>query len=360
MKKIFLMVILVVSLFAKEEVEFYKTSYDCTKTQEKSVAYRVCKKQDLAKEDLKLSRVWKSFRVITKELKKEQLKWLKQKNSCKTKECIQETYKTRIAILKQRLSNHNTYPEKLLNLMKKTEEAVKREFPESKEKQVFFKDLYTFKNMSVSKPILYKVDYNNTKLQKLLGKDCVKMRLDFHIGLVKKYKPRGESTRGVLEYHANSANNYSLYKVDMDGDKQDEIMFIQHFHTLHYYNIIDKNECKNVSFISFPINCTDCNFECQKKSYPDIYYFYNNNGKIIHPYCTLKQKILGVKQISSSSNTIISVVRWKEKSYLVKISDYTNSYNPQITIMLFGTKKLDYLTSQNFIMKKISNKGKMK
>lgn len=82
--------------------QFYKTSYDCTKTQENSVEWKVCKDVKLAALDQTLSNKYTSIKRLgglTQEIKQEQRSWLKEKNRCTTTSCISDTYQSRVSEL---------------------------------------------------------------------------------------------------------------------------------------------------------------------------------------------------------------------------------------------------------------------
>lgn len=319
MGKIFLMVILVVSLFATEEVSFYKTSYDCTKTQEKSVAYRVCKDKDLAKEDLELSKVWKSFQVITKELKKEQLEWLKQKNSCQTKECIKEAYKRRIAILKQRLSNQNTYPKEALDGLKDIKESNMKVYdkfhiysyktPVAKE---FLNAFMTFQ-MSFKKPFLKRVFYNDKRLKRYLG-DCYGFRFDYMVGPADDRRPIEQYIMVIQKFTVGSPIVYSLVNITASNKP--------------YYLLHQRKYNRDISGLDYLINPKECKKlkeeiipnDIKKGRFEDNYFYFEPTGKckdlnLTKEECTLTKLRWFYIPYSGS----VEAITYKGKDYVFKV-----------------------------------------
>lgn len=351
MKKIMvLMIVLVVNVLAGDKVTFYTPSFDCTKVKENSIEYKICTDKELSQLDKELSKVYGSFYFISKEIKNDQIAWIKRRNRCKNNSCIKNRYRTRIEDLNTSLSNQDTFPKKILDFMKKSQKAVKIELSRSKEKQEFtkdfFKDLFTFKNIRVNKPILNRVDYNNTIFKELISKDCWDMRLDYAVRLTKEYQS------GVKEYKGYLIKEFSLRNVDMDGDGEYELMFTQHDGEFDYYNILNKKICKDFSFISYTKNCTT-------KSYPKIYHFYDDNRKLIYPFCTLNQQIVGSLRTYSgkSKDDVIEIINWKNKSYIFKVRNSNHSYmygSGAVFMSLYGTNKLDQLGLKYFVMKKIN------
>jgi len=115
MKKILLLLILVVSLLAKENESIYKTSYDCENTTLNKTEYTICKNQILAEWDLFLYRTYKYAYTIEKDnktLKHSQIIWMKKRNKCKTdKRCIENSYTDRIQTLIDTYVKQQTVPE---------------------------------------------------------------------------------------------------------------------------------------------------------------------------------------------------------------------------------------------------------
>ena len=321
MKKKFLLLVLFVSvnLFA-EEVKFYKTSYDCTKTQEKSVAYRVCKNQDLAKEDLELSKVWKSFQVITKELKKEQLEWLKQKNSCQTKECIKEAYKRRIAILKQRLSNQNTYLKEALDGLKDIKESNMKVYdkfhiysyktPVAKE---FLNAFMTFQ-MRFKKPFLKRVFYNDKRLKRYLG-DCYGFRFDYMVGPADDRRPVKEYIFDISKYASKDTSTlYSLVNITV--------------HNKPYYLLHQREHNRDISGLDYLINPKECKKlkeeiipnDIKKGRFEDNWFYFEPTGKckdlnLTKEECTLTKLTWFYIPYSGS----VEAITYKGKDYVFEV-----------------------------------------
>ena len=323
MKKIFLMVILVVSLFATEEVSFYKTSYDCTKTQQNSVAYRVCKDKDLAKEDLELSKVWKSFQVTTIEFKKEQLEWLKQKNSCQTKECIQEKYKTRIATLKQRLSNQNTYPKEALDGLKDIKESNMKIYnylhlysyktPVAKE---FLNAFMTFQ-MSFKKPFLKKVLYNDKRLKGYLG-DCYGFRFDYSTHPSDDRRPVEEY---IFAISKDISTVYSLVNITV--------------HNKPYYLLQARESKKYWYGADYLINPKECKKlkdeiilnDIKRERFEDNYFYFEPTGKckdlnLTKEECTLTK----LRWFYIPYSHPVEAITYKGKDYLISVHWHKGDY----------------------------------
>ncbi len=115
MNKVFLLLILVVSLLAKENGSIYKTSYDCENTTLNMVEDTICKNQILAEWDLFLYRTYKYAYAIEKDkktLKHSQITWMKKRNKCKTdKKCIEDSYTDRIQTLIDTYVKQQTVPD---------------------------------------------------------------------------------------------------------------------------------------------------------------------------------------------------------------------------------------------------------
>lgn len=318
----------------------------------------ICADEELSQLDTQLSQIYSSFYLLTKEIKSDQRTWMEERNKCKDDICIQEAYQTRIQELNNALANQNSFPKKALNFLKKSQEALKIETSHAEEhsfaSEELFQDLFRFKSIKVEKPLVERVDYNNSKLKEMLGTECWDMHLEYSVGLVKKYEPAGESSRGVWEYHGWLSQEFSAWDVDMNGDGIREVMFLQHFYNYEYYSIIDKKLCKDFSYIPFDGNSS----KCQKQSYPDIYYFYKTGDERekVYPFCTLEQKVVGRTQKPAITNDYVSVlvVEWKGKSYLMEIYNFDHSYrfgSGSITMSLYGTKQLYEICQRDYILK---------
>ena len=196
--------------------------------------------------------------------------------------------------------------------------------------------------MSVSKPVLYKVDYNNTKLQKLLGQNCWNMRLDFKISLIENYTD-------YKGYAAHKMKKFSLWNVDMDGDGHKELIFAKYGTNTFQYDLIEKNYCKKFKATPY----TDVCLQNMRKNYSNVWYdFFNTQNQLIHPYCTLEQKIVGFfshnSNIEKGIKEKVLIINWKGKSCLLHII-YSSD---KISLVLYGNKKLEFFCQQNYILDK--------
>ncbi len=106
MKK-YLILILLTSL------SLFGASFDCTKATTK-VEKMICQDTELSRLDEKLSQIYSSFTLLTKEIKTDQRAWMKQRNQCQDRNCIKESYQTRIQELNISLVNQKTFPQGLM------------------------------------------------------------------------------------------------------------------------------------------------------------------------------------------------------------------------------------------------------
>ena len=174
MRNIFLIVILVVSLFAKEEINFYKASFSCEKVKKDSVEYKVCTDKELAELDITLNDIYHSFRFVTQEIKQDQRDWLKKRNKCKDTFCIKKAYRTRIEDLNISLSNEKTFPKYVIDVMKEAEEKMELKWNPivfNKQKLIdaglkFKDELFRYKNIRFKPPLIENVQYDDPKTQK--------------------------------------------------------------------------------------------------------------------------------------------------------------------------------------------------
>ncbi len=233
--------------------------------------------------------------------------------------------------------------------MKKTQESkdIEVRYPEIKSFDInaFIKSLFRFTNIKVEQALIKRVDYEDLKLKKLLGKECWDMHLNYSVGLVKQFEPSGESERGVWWYYGYLSKEFSAWEVDMNGDSVMEIMFVQHFDNYDYYNIIDKSLCKDFSYIPY-------SEDCASDSYPDLYFFHEtlDPKKTINPFCTLEQKVTGRVQqhAQTKKNDSVHVIKLDKKNYLLNITEV----GKEIYINVEGTQKLEFIGGYTYFLKK--------
>ena len=252
-KFIILTVLLFGAYLFAQQTKFYETSFDCKKVSKSGIEYKICTDKELAKLDTILNKTYKSFRLITKELKKEQIKWLKKRNRCKTDKCIKQSYEKRIKELSKAISNQNTYPKKVIDGLKDKMEShmkiynflnlYKYKTPKAKE---FLNAFMTFK-MRFKKPLIKNVPYTDKRLKKYLG-DCYGFGFDYRVnpmigkGPVERFmieinKYDDKDTYGVYSLVDIKANNKSYYLLQVrDNDN--------HWFGLDY--LINPKECKKL------------------------------------------------------------------------------------------------------------------
>ncbi len=85
------------------------TSFDCSKATTK-IEKMICSEEDLSVQDSRLADLYKEVMGIVKDkevLKKDQRGWLRERNACEAKACVEESYKKRIRQLEDivRLTN---------------------------------------------------------------------------------------------------------------------------------------------------------------------------------------------------------------------------------------------------------------
>ncbi|MBP1680711.1 MAG: hypothetical protein H6Q35_1050 [Proteobacteria bacterium] len=106
-------------VFLLMTISLFGASFDCDKATTK-VEKMICQDEELSKLDKKLSEVYTSFYLLTKEIKTDQRAWVKQRNQCQDTNCIKELYQVRIKELNTSLSDQNTL---LQDLMQAQQEA---------------------------------------------------------------------------------------------------------------------------------------------------------------------------------------------------------------------------------------------
>lgn len=143
----------------------HSASFDCQKASS-YVEKQICKKDKLSCLDDKLNHIYKDFRLITKEIKADQIKWLKKRNTCKDEKCIKLAYKKRIKELSVSLTNQKTFPKLYLDAMKDAQENMKIVWnpiiddKKDIEKGLKFKDdLFRFNHITFKPALISNVAY---------------------------------------------------------------------------------------------------------------------------------------------------------------------------------------------------------
>ena len=179
--------ILIICIFFT--VSIFGASFDCTKAKT-NVEKMICSDSKLSALDENLSKVYSNFYFISKEIKSDQIAWMKKRNKCKDDACIKTAYTTRIQELNASLSNQKTFPKMYLEAMKEAENTmdITWSFPPINEKEqkrreesMKFKDeIFRFKNITFKLPLISGVSYDVPKLKEILGV-CYYYRFDLEI-----------------------------------------------------------------------------------------------------------------------------------------------------------------------------------
>ena len=263
------MMVLAMSIFAKSEMKFYNLSFDCANVKQDSVEYKICTSKDLSKLDEKLNVLYKKVTqnpILLKTIKPQQRKWLKNRDKCKTKECIISSYKEQIKQITQTIQNYKTFPTQMIAYIEKAKQTKResiriqtvngvlysravssgkiiKDYSEEEKAKMkkdklkygdfcknFYDDLFEFKNIKVIEPLVYMVDYNNTILKKQMGK-CHDMGMEYtqegiYFLLDKEFDP----------------SSYSLWLADLKKTGEKKLLFGQHTRSQNfiYMYILDK------------------------------------------------------------------------------------------------------------------------
>jgi len=171
-------------------LSLFGASFDCSKAKS-DVEKAICQDDELSKLDEKLSEVYTSFYLLTKEIKTDQRDWIKQRNRCQDDSCIMEAYTTRLEELNTSLANQRTFPKTYLDAMKEAQVTmgIKWSFPPINEKEQkireesmkFKDDLFRFKEITFKPPLISGVAYDDSNLKEILGV-CYFYRFDLGIG----------------------------------------------------------------------------------------------------------------------------------------------------------------------------------
>lgn len=98
----------------------YGASFDCVKATT-NVEKMICENEELSQLDTELSEVFKAFYFSSNEIKNAQKIWLKERDKCQNKECIQSMYQSKIQELKE--TNITDFP-KLTNVTSECSETL--------------------------------------------------------------------------------------------------------------------------------------------------------------------------------------------------------------------------------------------
>ncbi len=112
MKKIIVLTIVLIVNILASDVKFYNPSFDCSKVKEGSIEYKICTDIDASQLDAQMNDIWHTFDPFPEEIRKSQRSWLKERNACKTIECIRKSYEKRITVLGKILGAQEKYIQK--------------------------------------------------------------------------------------------------------------------------------------------------------------------------------------------------------------------------------------------------------
>lgn len=98
----------------------YGASFDCTKATT-NVEKMICENEELSQLDIELSEVFKAFYFSSNEIKNAQKAWIKDRDKCQDKACIESMYQNRIKELKE--TSITDYP-KLTNVTSECSETL--------------------------------------------------------------------------------------------------------------------------------------------------------------------------------------------------------------------------------------------
>ena len=221
--------LLCISLYAwgEENKTICTPSFDCKNVKKQSVEAEICEYTSLCELDNYVKQLYKSFYLLTPELKETQQKWIKKRNLCQKKHyppsCLSQSYHNRIKILEKSFVTQEEFSKDMLDIVKSLHRRVQtKKDTESPRCMHIFKDLFLFQNMHVVEPMFDKVDYNNTQLKKAMG-SCWEMYRKQHF--------------------YGSADSVSLWLSDVDGDKQKEFLFGRNDRHGTKIYILDKKLC---------------------------------------------------------------------------------------------------------------------
>jgi uncharacterized protein len=113
------------ALILLASLSLFAASFDCAKATTK-VEKMICQEDELSQLDEKLSQIYSSFYLLTKEVKTDQRAWMKKRNTCQDNTCVQTLYKQRIEELNTSLANQKTFPRLYLDAMKEAQAAYEK------------------------------------------------------------------------------------------------------------------------------------------------------------------------------------------------------------------------------------------
>ncbi|GEM_PF-6537706 len=256
-------------------------SFDCTKAKS-DVEKAICQDDALSKLDEKLSEVYTSFYLLTKEIKSDQRAWVKQRSQCQDALCIKEAYTTRLEELTISLSNQKTFPKTYLDAMKIAQESMQEVDPkkvtsvpyDKKQSKTFKEDFFCFRNITFKKPLIAEVkDYNDPKLKEILKK-CHGYRFDLEViktphrilepGEDMYMSPDLDPINPVISRRPILGFDLYIWKLNAKGK---EWFFIRPILNDGDYDVVDPSYCKELRYNGDVAKALNTDKESIKNSY---------------------------------------------------------------------------------------------
>ena len=347
-KILVLMILVLVNVWGIEENKFYETSYNCSKTKVKSVEWLVCKDEELANLDVKLSTFYRQIKdkkALTYATQSMQSKWITTKNHCKTIECIKNAYNARNIELEVSLKNLSTFSHVMRSSIRfasksknskitlstfcnktytkrtvKRNDTLKVEYKNDKKScndfcGGFMNDLYQFKNVTVVKPLLNYVPYNDPRLKEALGA-CHQMRWDIDAYYYHPFNQRKLPYPQIIKEPKGREALMRLWNFKYEGKNR---LLLAHYRGL-----------KEVTSDFFVLDKEACKERVAKKGFDWL----------------VDRKALEQIRLSRTANNLsfIEVVKSQNQSYILNVNDNYSRHS----IGIFGKDKNEnfYLCKQ--------------
>ena len=90
--------------------EVFATSYNCKNVPYESTEWQICTSESLAEKDIEMSDLYAKVQLVysnNEQLKVDQITWIKKRSSCKTLDCLEDSYQERITYLQNIVSQSN-------------------------------------------------------------------------------------------------------------------------------------------------------------------------------------------------------------------------------------------------------------
>ena len=305
-------------LLASESSSTISPSFDCSKATT-SVERMVCENEELSQLDTKLSKIYKSFYLLTKEMKEDQRAWIKQRDKCQDSACIQKLYRQRVEELSASLSNQDTFPQTYLDAMKEAQATMQEIDPKKvtsapygkKQSLEFKEDFFRFRDITFKPPIIKEVkDYNDPKLKEIL-QECHGYRFDLEV-LKRPHRILGSGEEMYISPDLDPINpvisrrpvikpNLYIWKFNSKGK---EWLLVRPKLGGGDYFVVDPNYCKELKYDG------------------DIATALNRDKEFI------------VNSYSGHNGKEVSIISYKNKEYLITMNAFSKSINFWVTDVL--------------------------